>query len=171
MPKIIDNLEEKISESALQLFSEKGYKNVSMKNVAEAAGIAVGTLYNHYSNKEELFLEVFKKRLNILAEDLKTIIDKKEDVNEFITFLYDEILKINGFNEEIIRSTIIKQDKDKILNQLKKDVVDTIKDVISNFKQNENSEFIDRYEERIISLVLFSIIYLGKDYSNEREKI
>jgi len=170
MPKIINNLEDKIFKSALQLFAENKYENVSMKNVAKNAGIAVGTLYNHYSNKKELFLEVYKIRLDSLSKDLKTILNKKEDVNEFITFLYDEILKISGFSEEIIRSTIIKHDKDKILNQLKSDVISTIKDVISNYKAKENRKFLDEYEERIITLVLFSIIYLGKDYPEEREK-
>ncbi|HHU92132.1 MAG TPA: TetR/AcrR family transcriptional regulator, partial [Halanaerobiaceae bacterium] len=51
MPKIIDNIEQKIYENALSLFAAKGYNQVSMKNVAEASGIAVGTLYNYYSNK------------------------------------------------------------------------------------------------------------------------
>ena len=58
VPKIINNLRGKISRAAYQLFSKKGYSAVSMKIVAEETGIAVGTLYNYYTNKEELFLSL-----------------------------------------------------------------------------------------------------------------
>lgn len=44
-----------ILSAALVLFSEKGYHNVSMQEIAEAAEFAVGTLYNFFQNKEDLY--------------------------------------------------------------------------------------------------------------------
>lgn len=76
MPKIIDNIEQKIYENALSLFAAKGYNQVSMKNVAEASGIAVGTLYNYYSNKLDLFLSVFKEHINQVYLKLNELIEK-----------------------------------------------------------------------------------------------
>ncbi len=40
---------------ALKLFSEKGFHNVSMHEIAEKSEFAVGTLYKFFSNKEELY--------------------------------------------------------------------------------------------------------------------
>ncbi|MCC3371978.1 TetR/AcrR family transcriptional regulator [Cohnella sp. REN36] len=52
------------------LFSTKGFKKTNIKEIAQAVGIGVGTFYNYYASKEQLFLEVyiqenesFKKRL------------------------------------------------------------------------------------------------------------
>ncbi len=61
VPKVIKNLKEKITRSAFQLFADKDYNDVNMKDEADDAGIAVGTLYNYYSNKQELFLVIFKE--------------------------------------------------------------------------------------------------------------
>lgn len=43
---------------ALKLFSEKGFHNVSMQEIARASEFAVGSLYNFFANKEALFEEM-----------------------------------------------------------------------------------------------------------------
>jgi len=44
--------------AALELFSEKGYHNVSMNEIAEKAEFAIGTLYNFFDNKEHLYKSI-----------------------------------------------------------------------------------------------------------------
>ena len=44
-----------ILAAALSLFSEKGYHNVAMQEIAEAAEFAIGTLYKFFQNKEDLY--------------------------------------------------------------------------------------------------------------------
>lgn len=41
--------------AALKLFSEKGYHNVSMHEIAKTAEFGIGTLYRYFNNKEELY--------------------------------------------------------------------------------------------------------------------
>jgi len=44
-----------ILDAALKLFSEKGYHNVSMHEIAKEAEFGIGTLYKFFANKEELY--------------------------------------------------------------------------------------------------------------------
>ena len=44
-----------ILQAALKLFSEKGYHNVSMHDIAKGAEFGIGTLYKYFGNKEELY--------------------------------------------------------------------------------------------------------------------
>ncbi|GAB4248275.1 MAG: hypothetical protein Kow00109_24420 [Acidobacteriota bacterium] len=46
---------EDILEAALDLFAEKGFYAVTMQEVAERAEVAVGTLYNFFESKEDLY--------------------------------------------------------------------------------------------------------------------
>ncbi len=41
--------------AALDLFSQKGYHNVSMQEIAEKSEFAIGTLYKFFQNKEDLY--------------------------------------------------------------------------------------------------------------------
>ncbi|WP_456433244.1 TetR/AcrR family transcriptional regulator [Nitratifractor sp.] len=45
---------QKILESALRLFSEKGYKATTVRDIAADVGIRAGAIYNHFKNKEEI---------------------------------------------------------------------------------------------------------------------
>ena len=49
-----------IVEKAREVFMEKGYKNVTMKDIVEACDISRGGLYLYFDNTAQIFLEVIK---------------------------------------------------------------------------------------------------------------
>ena len=49
---------EAILEAAARLFAEKGYNEASMSELAHITGVAQGTIFYHFKNKEELFLTI-----------------------------------------------------------------------------------------------------------------
>ena len=49
-----------ILETARKIFMEKGYKDVTMKDIVEACGISRGGLYLYFESTKEIFLEVLK---------------------------------------------------------------------------------------------------------------
>jgi AcrR family transcriptional regulator len=51
---------EKVFEVALDLFAQKGYDAVSMREIAEAVGIRKASLYSHFSSKDELIEQIIK---------------------------------------------------------------------------------------------------------------
>lgn len=46
---------EKIIETALELFSQRGYDGVSVRDIARAVGIRESSLYNHFESKRAIF--------------------------------------------------------------------------------------------------------------------
>ena len=50
-----ENTKQKIIETALTLFSERGYDAVSVGEIAEAVGIKAPSLYNHFQSKQAIF--------------------------------------------------------------------------------------------------------------------
>jgi AcrR family transcriptional regulator len=52
---------EAIYEAALAVISEKGPEGLKIAGIAEAAGVATGTLYNYFRNKEELLYYVDRR--------------------------------------------------------------------------------------------------------------
>lgn len=64
---------ERITEEALTLFAEKGYKGTSVKNIADAVGIKDASLYNHFRSKQEIFdsiVELISKHISELSQTL-----------------------------------------------------------------------------------------------------
>lgn len=50
---------EKILETAIDLFAERGYSDVSIRDITRAVGIKESSLYNHFSSKQQLLEEIF----------------------------------------------------------------------------------------------------------------
>ena len=67
---------QKILKVATTLFSELGYKGASIRKIAKNVGIRESAIYNHYKNKEEIFLEVAK---NIFVSPFSS---KDENIKE-----------------------------------------------------------------------------------------
>jgi AcrR family transcriptional regulator len=53
---------DEILEAALDLFAQKGYDRTSVREIARHAGLSQAGLLHHFSTKEELFLEVLRRR-------------------------------------------------------------------------------------------------------------
>ncbi len=58
-----------ILHAALRLFSEKGYKDSSMAELAQKTGVAQGTIFYHYTSKEGLFISILKEFKKTLVEE------------------------------------------------------------------------------------------------------
>lgn len=48
-----------IFEAGRELFLQKGFKDVNVSDITKRASVGVGTFYNYYSSKENLFLEIY----------------------------------------------------------------------------------------------------------------
>ena len=74
--------------AALDLFSEKGYHNVSMHEIAQKAEFAIGTLYKFFENKETLYkslvLEQVEKFHNALVQAIEGPGDEIEKLRNYV---------------------------------------------------------------------------------------
>jgi Transcriptional regulator len=68
-----------ILQAALELFSQKGYHNVSMQEIAGRAEFAVGTLYKFFKNKEELYKEILMQTAMLFRSALSKVLEERED--------------------------------------------------------------------------------------------
>jgi AcrR family transcriptional regulator len=57
MPKIVDHekYRKKLADKCMDLFSKKGYSNVTMREISKELGVSTGSLYHYFPNKEAIF--------------------------------------------------------------------------------------------------------------------
>ena len=110
MEKSVDriDLRERIVRVAIGLFQTKGVKQVRMDDVANELSISKKTLYERFSDKEELLLEVVKIASESLQQNIKEILGGSANVLEQIFMLYKCVIehcrKVNPlFFIELIR--------------------------------------------------------------------
>lgn len=60
---LIDRRHAQICDAALKLFSRKGYHQTSVREIAEACGLGIGTLYSYIRTKEDILYLVYRRIL------------------------------------------------------------------------------------------------------------
>jgi TetR/AcrR family transcriptional regulator, cholesterol catabolism regulator len=66
----------RLVDAATELAAEGGYESVQMRDVASRADVALGTLYRHFSSKDQLLLAALKEQ----AADLHDALDRRPPI-------------------------------------------------------------------------------------------
>jgi len=88
MPKIVDaqKYRQELLSKCFDLFADKGYANVTTRQIAKELGVSTGTLYHYFPNKQILFEQLAEQ---VCRQDVKAIanLDKSQNISERITAL------------------------------------------------------------------------------------
>ncbi|HVI41382.1 MAG TPA: TetR/AcrR family transcriptional regulator, partial [Anaerovoracaceae bacterium] len=60
-----------IREAFIDLIEEKGYKNITIKEISKKAMVNRKTFYNHYDSVDALFADILRTTMDLLLEDLR----------------------------------------------------------------------------------------------------
>ncbi len=100
---------ERIYEAAMELLKAKGFFETHMRDISERAELAVGTLYNYYASKYDLYMEIMEEKYEEIVRRHRRrmikVINEEEDlytiIREITVPLLEEILDddMNRWNE------------------------------------------------------------------------
>lgn len=65
-----ENRQQEVLDAAAALFRQKGYEGTSLRSIAGASGMLPGSIYFHFSSKQEIFLAVQQQGIRHLSEAL-----------------------------------------------------------------------------------------------------
>lgn len=104
MPRISKSPEERKEEiivAALDLFSEKGYENTTIQDIADRLNIATGLCYRYFKSKQEIFSATSEYYAKLAVEELQNNFSENantlEQFNFVIKSLFEYAIKHNEF--------------------------------------------------------------------------
>ena len=138
-----EEIREKILDSALNEFYEKGYKGATMQGIARKSGIPTGLIYSYYKNKEDLLTHVVSPVIMISDSLFSETLSHGESADNLFG---NEIPKIIRMLSQYNRQFIILIDKSqgsslvKIKDQIIEEVARHLKQI--HFLKNTRFEEI-----------------------------
>ena len=91
-----------VVDAAVRVFSRHGFAASSIRQIAEEAGLSIGSIYRHYASKEELFddlLEQASAGLATASQALASDADPLELVRDFTAVFLSDIAQGKGAAE------------------------------------------------------------------------
>ncbi|MEG2786830.1 MAG: TetR/AcrR family transcriptional regulator [Romboutsia sp.] len=92
-----NNMKENILLAATELITKNGIKNTSLADIAKAVDISKGTLYYHYSSKDDLITDIANMHLEIITNAVLSCVqglDSKTSKDQMINLILEKISTI-----------------------------------------------------------------------------
>ena len=143
---------QRILNAAFKCISSKGYANVSLRDIADEAGVVLSQLNYYYRNKEGLLIEVIKMLAQQYLSEIENNLKKGESADEKIAYFIK-------YFEDMLRT---KPELFKLLFDLTSMALwsGSLKELLSNLF-NDLTNLIERY-----ILCSFSVKEKYKSYSS-----
>lgn len=170
---------ERILNAAFKCISTKGYANVSLRDIADEAGVVLSQLNYYYKNKEGLFTQIIKtlsqKYINEFEENLKKGKSKIERLSSLIGYFQELLRKepelfklLLDLTSMALWSETLKELLDGLFNNLSQLIE---KYIIDEFK---NKEDFTGKSPKILSRIILGTLFgtsIQVILANEKEEL
>ncbi|SCY60937.1 TetR/AcrR family transcriptional regulator [Alkaliphilus peptidifermentans] len=155
----MNNIKECIYNVAKDLFSQQGFKDTNISAITKKVGIGVGTFYNYYTSKEELFMKIFIDENMEMKRRILDLVDLNGDpapiIKEVVLRIFEEMksnpILVEWYNRETYHKIIEKLYKEVITNEEEDIFYQFFFDLIENW-QKEGKIRRDIASEEILAL-------------------
>lgn len=151
----------KIFETSMKLFAEKGYDGTSVEEITSIVGVAKGTLYYHFSSKEEIFYFLVEEGMKLLQNSIaiKTaqLSSSIEKLKAVILIQCKILNKYQDFITIVISQMWGNEPRNKRCREYVEQHINVIQAIVN--EGIKNKEIIDGDSE-IIASEIFSTTYV-----------
>lgn len=137
VPKQKRSIEKKnaIIKASYELFCEKGYHKTNTAEIAKAAGVSTGIVYNYFQDKSDILLKVIKLYISRLKEQFYSIIDGPIDresiasvIEQFIdSSIASHTMHVDAHNEFLALS-LLERDIQILFGQFENTILERLRE-------------------------------------------
>ena len=159
-----------IAEAALKLFLEKGYENVSIKDITTKVNVAAGLFHYYFHSKEDVLMECVRLDRQKFVDEINTEgyfpdnMDAVDKINRLASVAMQDLIgKTHLFQKAMdFNSTML-------IHQIRDYVFCALSDKLTEFiiQGNEEDIFDCKYPQATAEIVLFGLSHY---FLRERER-
>ncbi len=160
----------KIFETSMKLFAEKGYDATSIEEITATVGVAKGTLYYHFSSKEEIFnflieegMKLLQNSINIKTSKLPNYIDKLKAI---VLIQIKIIIKYEYLITILLSQLWGTEERNKKCKQHIFEYINTIEQIV---KEGMEAKQIKMGDSKIIASEIYGLICSCLVYKQRNE--
>jgi TetR/AcrR family fatty acid metabolism transcriptional regulator len=125
-----------ILDAALNTFVKRGFTETKVAEIASEAGVAEGTLYNYFQNKEDLLLALFDEKWGGIIEGIRKKINRLDDPNKKLKAIFSQVVIMFKKNRQLAELFMVDVKQSSIF--------------LNNYTINRVVEFLDIIEEVLV---------------------
>lgn len=150
-----------IIDAAVIAIAENGYHQAQVSKIAKQAGVADGTIYLYFKNKEDILISLFEEKMGTFVEKINEKIAGKETAAEKLLLLVETHFKLLSEDHHlaIVTQLEIRQSNKELrlqINEILKGYLGVIDKILIEGK--ESGEFASDLDVRLARQMIFGTI-------------
>lgn len=153
----------KIFETSMNLFATKGYDATSIEEITSIVGVAKGTLYYHFSSKEEIFnflieegMKLLQNSMAIKVQNCNSLIDKLKAI---LLIQIKVMVKYPAFMKIVLSEVLGKESRNLTCRKYVFDYIDLVENIIKESIENGESNIENLDSPETLACGLFGTTY------------
>ncbi|GEK33400.1 TetR/AcrR family transcriptional regulator [Kurthia sibirica] len=150
-----------IVDAAVIVIADNGYHQAQVSKIAKQAGVADGTIYLYFKNKEDILISVFQEKMSLFIENLQEIIQEDTTPSEKLRLMIENHFKVlsnDTFLSRVTQLELRQSNKDLRLqiNSILKEYLDQLDAIL--VEGVESGAFSKEMDIRLARQLIFGTI-------------
>ncbi|WP_226569011.1 TetR/AcrR family transcriptional regulator [Bacillus stratosphericus] len=150
-----------IIDAAVVVIAENGYHQSQVSKIAKQAGVADGTIYLYFKNKEDILISLFKEKMGQFIERMETDIQKKPSAKEKLLLLIQEHFRLLSQDHHLALVTQLELRQSNLelrqkINEVLKGYLNMLDSILTEGKKT--GEFKQDLDVRLARQMVFGTI-------------
>ncbi|MFC0270230.1 TetR/AcrR family transcriptional regulator [Metabacillus herbersteinensis] len=150
-----------IIDAAVIVIAENGYHQAQVSKIAKQAGVADGTIYLYFKNKEDILVSLFQEKMGTFIEKIEEEIAGKETASEKLYMLIEKHFALLAADDHlaIVTQLELRQSHKELrlrINEVLKGYLNVVDKIVITGKQT--GEFRDNLDLRLARQMIFGTI-------------
>ena len=145
MPKIIDNVRERLLEVAKKQLMEIGYSAMTIRSVAKECKVGVGTVYNYFASKDMLVASFMLEDWQECLDKIVETSNQSEDIKDVLFVIYEQLKIFAQKYDSLFHDENAEQSQSRSSGFRHKMLRKQIAKPLKKFCKGENPEFMAEF--------------------------
>ncbi len=150
-----------IIDAAVIVIAENGYHQAQVSKIAKQAGVADGTIYLYFKNKEDILISVFEEKMSLFVDNLQDIIKESTSASEMLYRMIEGHFKVLSEDHHlaIVTQLELRQSNKDLrlkINSILKEYLKLLDEILK--MGIEAGEFMKDIDMRLVRQVIFGTI-------------
>ncbi|ATH73195.1 MULTISPECIES: TetR/AcrR family transcriptional regulator [Bacillus] len=150
-----------IIDAAVVVIAENGYHQSQVSKIAKQAGVADGTIYLYFKNKEDILISLFKEKMGQFIERMENDIQKKPSAKEKLLLLIREHFRLLSQDHHLALVTQLELRQSNLelrqkINEVLKGYLNMLESILAEGKKT--GEFRQNLDVRLARQMVFGTI-------------
>lgn len=125
-----------IIDAAIIVIAQNGYHQAQVSKIAKQAGVADGTIYLYFKNKEDILISVFEEKMGVFIEDLQKIMNQSKTATEKLIKMIDNHFQVlaNNYHLAMVTQLELRQSNKELrlkINTILKEYLNLLDDILN----------------------------------------